>query len=416
MKILIQNGRIVDLANKLDDVGQVYIENDTIIAINTALPDFKPDVIIDATEQIVCAGFIDVSVRFHSLKKETHVAACSGVTSFCVQPDINPIIDTPEVIEHLKERASKANYSQIYFLGALTQKLEGSELSAMLSLKNMGCVGVSNAAKPIKNLLIMRRAMEYAASHNLLFVYHPNEFSLSNGGCAHEGAVAMRYGLPSIPEAAETIALDQCLELAELTGCRVHFGQLSSRRAIIKLQQAKKYGLNVSADVAMHQLHLTEDDILPFDSNYHVLPPLRSVQDKNYLCSALKNGVIDMICSDHHPLNLDAKLAALPETKAGISTLQTLLPLLLRLVSSGFIDLAAGLAALSQKPANMLGLKAGRLAVGAPADICIFNPNIAWQVNVNTWRSEGINTPFWGHTLKGKVTHTLQAGKIIFSS
>lgn len=414
MKILIQNGRIVDLTNKLDNIGHVYIENNLIVALNTHLPDFNPDVTIDATGQVVCAGFIDLSVRFHNLKNESKVAARSGVTSFCVQPDINPIIDTPQAIEHLKELAIRANYPQIYFIGALTQRLEGSELAAMLSLKQMGSIGVSNAARPIKNLLIMRRAMEYAASHDLLFIYHPNEFSLSNGGCVHEGAVAMRYGLPSIPEAAETIALDQCLELAELSGCRVHFGQLSSRRAVIKLQQAKKYGLNVSADVAMHQLHLTENDILPFDSNYHVLPPLRTVQDKNYLCSALQNGVIDLICSDHQPLNLDAKLAAFPETKAGISTLETLLPLLLRLVSSGLIDLASGLAALSAKPARILGLKSGKLDIGAPADICIFNPHLEWTVNTETWHSEGINTPFWNITLKGKVTHTLQAGKIIF--
>jgi dihydroorotase len=414
MGLKIQNGRVIDAVNALDFIGDIYIQDGKIVSFDNAPPDFHADEIIDATGQIVCAGFVDLSVRLQNVAKETAVAASAGVTSFCVQPDIKPIIDTPEVVQHLKELAERANYRQIHFIGALTQKLEGNELSSMLSLKQAGCIAISNGNFPVKNLLIMRRAMEYAASHDLLFVYRPNEFSLSNGGCAHEGAMATRYGLPSIPEAAETIALEQCLELAELTGCRVHFGQLSSKRAVIKLQQAKKYGLNVTADVSMHQLHLTENDVIPFDSNYHVLPPFRGVEDYDFLRAGLSNGTIDAICSDHQPHLLDSKLAAFPETKAGISTLETLLPLLLKLVSENVIDLAQGLALLNAKPAKILGLKTGTLSINAPADICIFNPNLAWQVNSENWKSEGINTPFWGQTLTGRVTHTIQAGKVIF--
>ncbi|MEI7795911.1 MAG: dihydroorotase [Methylococcaceae bacterium] len=414
MGLKIQNGRIIDAANKLDFIGDIYIQDGKIVSFDDAPPDFYADEIIDATGQIVCAGFVDLSVRLKNIAKETSVAARSGVTSFCVQPDIKPTIDTPEVVKHLQELAERANYSQIHFIGALTQKLEGSELSSMLSLKQAGCIAMSNGNFPIKNLLIMRRAMEYAASHDLLFVYRPNEFSLSNGGCAHEGAMATRYGLPSIPEAAETIALEQCLELAELTGCRVHFGQLSSKRAVIKLRQAKKYGLNVTADVSMHQLHLTENDVIPFDSNYHVVPPFRSLEDRDFLCSGLLNGTIDAICSDHQPHLLDSKLAAFPETKAGISTLETLLPLLLKLVSENVIDLAHGLALLNAKPADILGLKTGTLSIDAPADICIFNSDLAWRVDADLWQSEGINTPFWGQTLTGRVTHTIQTGKLIF--
>jgi dihydroorotase len=416
MGLKIQNGRVIDAANNLDGITDVYVQNGKIVSLDNAPPDFHADEIIDATGQIVCAGFVDLSVRLQNIAKETSVAASAGVTTFCVQPDIKPTIDTPEVVKHLKELAEQANYSQIHFIGALTQKLEGNELSSMLSLKQAGCVAVSNGNLPVKNLLIMRRAMEYAASHDLLFVYRPNEFSLSNGGCAHEGAIATRYGLPSIPEAAESIALEQCLELAELTGCRVHFGQLSSKRAVIKLQQAKKYGLNVTADLSMHQLHLTEKDVIPFDSNYHVIPPFRSMEDFDLLCTGLNNGTIDAICSDHQPHNLDAKLAAFPETKAGISTLETLLPLLLKLVTDGVIDLAQGLALMNSKPAKILGLKTGELSIGSPADICIFNPNLEWRVNFENWKSEGINTPFWGQTLKGRVTHTIQAGKVIFSA
>ncbi len=411
MGLKIQHGRIIDAANALDFIGDVYIQDGKIVAFNDAPLNFQIDEIIDARNQIVCAGFVDLSVRLKNIAKETTVAASSGVTAFCVQPDISPIIDTPEVVKHLKDSAKSA---QVHFIGALTQKLEGNELSSMLSLKQAGCIAVSNGNFPVKNLLILRRAMEYAASHDLLFIYRPNEFSLSHGGCAHEGAMATRYGLPSIPEAAETIALEQCLELAELTGCRVHFGQLSSKRAVIKLQQAKKYGLNVSADVSIHQLHLTENDVIPFDSNYHVIPPFRSVEDCDFLRMGLLNGTIDAICSDHQPASLDSKLAAFPETKAGISSLETVLPLLLKWVDENVMDLAQGLALLNAKPAKILGLKTGELAIDSPADICIFDSNLMWNVNSETWHSEGINTPFWEKDLKGRVTHTIQAGNVIF--
>ena len=411
MGLEIQNGRVIDVTNNLDFVGDIYIQDGKIVAFNDAPLNFQADETIDATGQIVCAGFVDLSVRLQNVAKESVVAASAGVTSFCVQPDIKPIIDTPEVVKHLKDSAKSA---QAHFIGALTQKLEGNELSSMLSLKQAGCIAVSNGNFPVKNLLILRRAMEYAASHDLLFVYRPNEFSLSNGGCAHEGEMATRYGLPSIPEAAETIALEQCLELVELTGCRVHFGQLSSKRAVIKLQQAKKYGLNVTADVSIHQLHLTENDVIPFDSNYHVVPPFRSREDCEFLRAGLLNGTIDAICSDHQPHLLDSKLAAFPETKAGISSLETLLPLLLKLVSENVIDLAQGLALLNAKPAKIVDLKAGSIAIDSPADICIFDPNLEWEVNSSTWKSEGINTPFWEQMLKGRVTHTIQAGKVIF--
>jgi dihydroorotase len=221
--------------------------------------------------------------------------------------------------------------------------------------------------------------------------------------------------LPSIPEAAETIALAQCLELAELTGCRVHFGQLSCKHSVIKIHQAKKYGLNVSADVAIHQLHLTEDDMIPFDSAYHVLPPFRSNADKKYLRQGLASGTINCLSSDHQPHDLDAKLGAFPETEAGISSLETLLPLMLKLVAQNDIDLEQGIAALTCRPAEILRLPTGALTVGYPADVCVFDPELSWQINADTWKSRGINTPFWGQTMRGRVTHTLQAGKVIFS-
>ena len=330
-------------------------------------------------------------------------------------PDTRPVIDTQAVVELINDKSEKANYTQVYPIGALTFSLAGVELSSMAALKQAGCIAVSNASAPISSLLVFRRAMEYASSHDLLVIYHPDEASLSNKGCAHEGAVATRYGLPGIPDASESTAVAQCLELAELTGCRVHFSQISSKRSAIKIQQAKKYGLKVTADVAIHQLHLTENDIEPFNSAYHVLPPFRSEKDKQRLRESLANETIDAICSDHQPHDLDAKLGAFPETEPGISALETLLPLTLSLVKDNAITLSQGIAALTQNPAHILNIQRGALTTGFSADICIFDPSLQWEVNQENWKSAGKNTPFWGKTLKGRVTHTLQSGNIIYS-
>jgi dihydroorotase len=422
-KILIRNGRIIDPANRIDAIGSLTIADDRIISVLSEPTDFQPDTVIDAENLIVCPGFIDLSTRLrepgHSHKgnilSETRAAASAGVTSLCLPPDTRPVIDTPAVVEYIKDKAEKAGYPQIYSIGALTQRLAGTELSTMFGLKQSGCIAVSNASQPLANLLILRRAMEYAGSHNLLLMYRANDASLSGNGCAHEGAVASRYGLPGIPEAAESIALAQCLELAELTGCRVHFSQISCKQSVIKIQQAKKYGLNITADVAIHQLHLTENDIKPFDSNYHVIPPLRNEIDRKYLLAGLANGTIDAVSSDHQPHDLDSKLGAFPETEPGVSALETLLPLMLTLCAQQHISLSQAIASLSQHPAAILGLECGVLTPGAPADICIFDPKVKWEINAQNWQSAGRNTPYWGQTLQGRVINTLQAGKIIYN-
>ncbi|CCE25543.1 dihydroorotase [Methylotuvimicrobium alcaliphilum] len=421
-RILIEQGRVIDPAHSIDRTGPVYVADGKILALFEKPNGFEPDSVIDASGQIVCPGFIDISTRLRqpgqshkaTFQTETKAAAAGGITTLILQPDTRPVIDTPAITELVKELAENSNYRQILPVGALTQNLEGQELSSMLALQEAGCIAVGNGGRPISNLLVLRRAMEYAASHDLLLIYRPNEHSLSNEGCAHEGAFATRYGLPGIPETAETIALSQCLELAELTGCRVHFGQLSCRRSVIKIQQAQKYGLSVSADIAAHQLHLTENDMKPFDSAYHVLPPLRSKQDKLFLRKALMQGTIGTLCSDHQPHDLDAKLGAFPETEPGISALETLLPLMLKLVDEKLITLSQGIAALTQTPAKVLRLESGTLTPGKSADICIFDPGRRWQVDHSTWYSKGINTPYWGETLTGRVSATLQSGKIIF--
>lgn len=422
-KIQIADGRIVDPANNLDQHGSVFIADGKIVSVVKQAFDFTADIVINAENHIVCPGFIDLSARLRepgqtskgTMQSETHAAASAGVTSLCLPPDTSPVIDTQAVVELIHEKSAKANYTQIYPIAALTHNLAGDRLSSMAALKQAGCLAVSNATEPLASLLVMRRTMEYASSHDLLVMIHPDERSLSNQGCVHEGSFSTRYGLPGIPEASESTAVAQCLELAELTGCRLHFSQISCKRSAIKIQQAKKYGLKVSVDVAIHQLHLTENDIEAFNSNYHVLPPFRSEKDKQHLRESLASGTIDAICSDHQPHDLDAKLGAFPETAPGLASLETLLPLTLSMVDDHAITLNQGIAALTQKPAEILAIQSGALTPGFAADFCIFNPTLGWEVNKKNWKSAGHNTPFWGKTLKGRVMHTLQSGKIIYS-
>ena len=421
-KILIDNGRIIDPANGIDSIGRLCVADGKIVSVLQAAADFNADQTIDAGGQIVCPGFVDLSVRLRepghtqkgNIQSETRAALAAGVTSLCLPPDTKPCIDTPAVVELIKDKAENAGYPRVYMVGALTQRLDGNELSTLFALKQAGCIAVGNASAPLGNLLILRRAMEYAATHDLLLVYRANEAALAGKGCAHEGAVASRYGLPGIPEAAESIALAQALELAQLTGCRIHISQVSCKQSVIKLQQAKKYGLNVTADVAAHQLHLTEDDMIPFDSNYHVLPPLRTATDRQYLRDGLASGTIDAICSDHQPHDIDAKLGAFPETEAGIASLETLLPLALAYAEQHGNSLPQTIANLTYKPAGILGLPAGCLTPGLPADVCIFDPTRSWPVNPDNWLSAGQNTPYWQRTVKGRVTVTVLGGRIAY--
>ncbi|MBE0469430.1 MAG: dihydroorotase [Methyloprofundus sp.] len=424
MRIEIVNGHIIDPKNGIDQQGSLYIADGKIVGIMQAPEGFTAETSINAQGHIVCPGFVDLSARLRepgqshkaTMKSETKAAASAGFTSLCIPPDTCPVIDSVAIVELIEDKAEKCGYPHIYPIAALTQKLAGTELSAMHALKKAGCIAVSHGHHALQNLLVLRRAMEYAATYNLLLIYCPQEASLSNHGCAHEGAMASRYGLPGIPVAAETIALMQCMELIEQTGCRVHFQGLSSARSVALIAKAKAAGLPVSADVAMHQLHLIDQDMQPYDSYYHVIPPLRSQQDRDALLVGIQNGTINSICSDHQPHDVDAKLGAFPETEPGISALETVLPLMLRLVAQKTLSLAQGIEKLSTEPARILGINAGDLALGSMADVCVFNASESWQINAATWQSRGQNTPFWQATMHGKVVCTIQAGKIIYSA
>jgi dihydroorotase len=324
------------------------------------------------------------------------------------------------VADLIHHRAEQSGHARILSLGALTLGLKGKQLAEMDALKGAGCVGVSNAKYPVENTEVMRRAMEYAASQNMTVFLHAEDHFLANGGCAHEGAVSVRLGLPGIPESAETIAVARELLLIEQTGVSAHFCQLSSERAAQMVGRAQHDGLSVTADVAIHQLFLTEMDIGYFNSQCHVRPPLRTQRDKDGLRRALRQGTIRVVCSDHQPHDPDAKLAPFPSSEAGISGLETLLPLTLRLVSEDILDLSQAIASLTQYPATVLRIldngSGGSLGIGTRADVCIFDPEQHWELNPDTMVSQGKNSPFFGWEMKGRVTHTLLAGRIVFGN
>jgi dihydroorotase len=349
-----------------------------------------------------------------SISSETNAAAKNGITSLCIPPDSRPITDNSAIVEQIHHSNQKAgNRCHIYTIGALSKKLQGEHLSNMGTLKDAGCIALSNAKQPFVNNLVQQRAMEYAAGQNMLVVIQPFDQALYANGCAHEGPLATRLGLPPIPEAAETAALAKDIELVAQTGATTHFGQLSCARSVDMIRQAKKDGLPITADVSMHQLFLTDHDIENFDSNKLTIPPLRSEQDKNALREGVRDGTIDCICSDHQPHDVDAKLKPFPSAEPGISTLDSFLPLLFKLVEEECLDLATAVQKVTSNPARIFSLPAGQLAPGELADLIIVDSSDHYQCDSSTFLSAGKNSAFDGWDFTTRVTTSIVAGKII---
>ncbi len=423
MKTRISNGRVIDPASNLDSLLDIFIEDEKIVAISEHYNDFIPDQIIDARGLIVCPGLVDLYARIRepsqehtaTIDSETRAAAKGGITSLCVPPNIDPIIDSPAVIELIEDRAKKAGRTMVYTIGALTQKLEGELLSEMMALKKAGSIGVSNGLTPITNSLVLRRAMEYAATLDLTIFINAADPWLQSQGCIHEGTVSARLGLGGIPEAAETIAVSRDLLLIEQSGVSAHFHNISTAKAVDMINDAQQRGLNVTADVSAYQLHLSEHDIGNYDSYSHVIPPLRSIRDRDQLQQGLRDGVIGAVCSNHQPLDNDAKQGPFAQTKPGISGLETLLPLTMKLVDDGEITLQQAIANLTINPAQILKIDAGQLTVGGIADICIIDPNAHTECQPQQFVSSGKNSPFAGWLFNHEISHTLFQGKIVFS-
>ena len=424
MKIQIKNGRVIDPKSRLDKITNVYVAAGKVVAIGEEPDGFHANRIIDATGCIVCPGLVDLAARLRepgfeyraTLESEMNAACAGGVTSLACPPDTDPPLDEPGLVEMLKFRAKNLNQARVYPIGALTQKLEGERLTEMAELRDAGCVGFSQADAPITDTQVLVRAMEYAATFGFTVWLRPQDAYLAKGGVAHDGFVATRLGLPAIPHSAETIAVATILLLARETGARVHLCRLSSAQAIDMVRIAKAEGLEISCDVSINHLHLSELDIGYFDPNYHLIPPLRTIRDRDAIRTALASGTIDAVCSDHTPVDDDAKQMPFAETEPGATGLELLLPLTLKWASEQRIGLLDAIARITLHPAKILGLDAGYLAPGRVADICIFNPETRWLVEPAALKSQGKNTPFLGYEMQAAVVYTLVDGQIVFDA
>ena len=422
MNIHIKNGRLIDPKNRVDAHADVFIAAGKVAAVGSAPAGFVAQEVIDATGLIVAPGLIDLAARLRepgyeykaTLESELSAAVAGGITSLACPPDTDPPLDEPGLVEMLKHRARELNQTHVYPVGALTYGLKGTELTEMAELSDAGCIAFSQADAPLTDTRVLMRAMQYAATFGFCVWLRPQDSFLARHGVAHDGEVATRLGLPAIPVCAETIALATMLQLARETGARLHVCRISSAEGVAMVREAKKQGLPLTCDVSINHVHLSEMDIGFFDSNCHLMPPLRSLRDREALCAGLRDGTIDAMCSNHSPVDDDAKLLPFAEAEAGATGLELLLPLALKWAELGKHSLSDALSKVTQQPARILGLDAGHLSPGSVADVCLFDPELYWKVEPATLTSQGKNTPFIGLELKGKVRTTLIGGQIVF--
>ena len=431
MKILIQNGRVIDPASKFDAVCDVAIAGGRIVSIGSIAADFAANKVIDATGCIVAPGLIDLSARLREpghehegmLESELAAAVTGGITSLGCPPDTDPGLDEPGLVEMLKFRAEKLHQSRVFPLGALTRGLQGEALTEMVELTESGCIGFSQAEVPLANTQVLMRAMQYAASFGYSVWLRPQELHLGKGVAA-SGALATRLGLGGVPVAAETIALHTIFELVRATDARVHICRISSAAGVALVARAKAEGLNVTCDVSINSLHLTDTDIGYFDSRMRLDPPLRQQRDRDALRKGLLDGTIDVLVSDHTPVDEDAKTLPFAEAEPGATGLELLLSLSLKWgADNGKDGLMRALEVLTSAPAKVLGASlgslapsAGQLVKGGVADVCVFDAAAQWTPEPAALRSQGKHTPFSSHLLPGRVRYTLVGGHLAFQS
>jgi len=420
--VLIAGARLLDPASGFDGEGYVGIRDGRIDHVAARAPDRAYAETVDGRGLWLMPGIIDLAARFRepgqshkaSFRSEIPAALAAGITAIVLPPDTQPAADSPAIVTRIQRTAKAAGALDVHVLGALTKGLAGEALSEMSALKQAGCVGVSNGYTALQNSQIARRALEYAHGLDLTVHVFAQDAALSNGGCAHEGPVATRLGLSPIPVSAEVAALRFWISLVEDTGAHVHFCRLSTARGAGLVESAQKRGLPVTADVAMHQLFLIDEDVDGFNVQAHVIPPLRSREDREALRAAVLRGAIAAICSDHQPHEVDAKTNPFPQTEPGISGLETLLPLGLRLIAETGMAPLALVSRLTSGPASICDLAAAGLTAGGRADLVLLDPRLRWRLSAGTLLSAGHNTPFEGSEMHGRVLRTWHRGETVY--
>jgi dihydroorotase len=424
MNIEIRDGRLIDPKHGTDRKASLFIAAGKVAAIGNAPPDWQATRVIDASGLVVCPGLIDIAARLRepgfeykaTLESEMNAAVAGGVTSLACPPDTDPPLDEPGLVEMLKHRARSLNRAHVYPVGALTVGLEGETITEMGELAEAGCIAFSQADMPVSDTQVLWRAMQYAATFGYRVWLRPQDAHLSRGGVAHDGEVATRLGLAAITPWAETIAIDTMVTLARATGARIHIARLSTHEGVTRVRDAKRAGLAVTCDVSVNHVHLADTDIGWFDAQCHLVPPLCSGRDRDSLRAGLADGTIDVICSDHTPVDDDAKQLPFAESEPGATGLELLLPLTLKWAVEANVALPTALSRITADPARVLGIDAGHLTVGAAADVCIFDPDEWWTVERRSLHSQGKNTPFLGLELAGRVRFTLVSGDIVHAS
>lgn len=440
-QLRIDNARVIDPANVFDENRTLYIK-DSKIAPNGA----ANETVIDATGLVVCPGFIDLYARLRepgfttkgTIASESQAALKGGFTTVFCSPDTNPVTDSTSTVELIRQKANAANGARVIPIAALTTRLAGERLSEMATLYQAGCLLAGHADEPLADTGVLLSAMEYASSFDIPIVITPNDPAIARNGCAHAGAVATRLGLPGISVAAETVALAKLIELCRATHCRLHISRLSSARAVELIRQAKADGLRITADVGIHHLYFSHEQINGFDVNFHSMVPFRSIEDRAALRAGVRDGTIDAICSDHAPHDKDSKLAPFPSSSAGLSAFDLFVPLLFGLPDLLNMSLIDVIAKVTTAPARIVARSDASilsttgyavfddadysLAADSVADLVLIDPNAAADTASHTFLSKGQNSPLINAsslmqctgedvTLKGSVTHALVRGE-----
>ena len=428
MKILIQNGRVIDPASGFDVVADVAIAAGRVLSMGAAPDDFAAAHTINAAGCLVIPGLVDLAARLREpghehegmLASELAAAVAGGVTSLVCPPDTDPVLDEPGLVEMLRFKAENLHQARVLPLGALTRGLHGEVLTEMLQLTEAGCIGFGQAEVPLANTQVMQRALQYARSFGYTVWLRPQELYLGKGVAA-SGPLATRMGLSGVPVAAETIALHTIFELVRATGTRVHLCRISSAAGVELVRQAKAQGLPVTCDISINSLHLTDLDVGYFDSRTRLNPPLRQQADRAALRAALADGTVDALVSDHTPVGADEKDLPFAEAEPGATGLELLLSLALKWAQADGVPLALALACVTSKSAAVLGASVGELAsslgrlhAGGVADICVLDPQASWQVQPQALRSQSKHTPYAGYELPAQVRATLVGGRLAF--
>jgi dihydroorotase len=423
MKTVIHGGTVIDPAHNLEAARDLLIEDGLIREVATPGSLFGAgDRGIDASGLIVAPGFIDMHVHLREPGyeyKETVLtgsqsAVAGGFTTVACMANTNPVNDNGAVTRYIIDRARMANLARVFPIGALSKGLKGEELAEIGEMFAEGAVAISDDGRPVMDANLMRRALEYCSMFNLPVCVHEEDLHLAAGGVMNEGPTALRLGLKGIPNAAEEVMVARDVALARLTGGRLHIAHVSTRGSVALIRQAKAEGLAVTAEATPHHFTLTEEAVTGYNTNAKMAPPLRVDADVQAIQGGLRDGTIDAIATDHAPHHRDEKEVEFDQAAPGIVGLETALPLTLRLVEAGVLSLTEALRKLTINPARILGLPYGTLAVGAPADVVIFDPTRQWRVEVEKLRSKSKNSPFDGWELRGKVIVTMVNGQVVY--